>query len=38
MKIGYDAPFGNVTVSGEPDDAAAVSFSRSSVEKIPWPR
>ena len=38
MKIGYEAPFGKVTVSGDPDAAAAASFSRSSVEKTPWPR
>ena len=32
------APFGNVTVSGEPASAAARSFSCSSVENTPWPR
>ncbi len=29
---------GKVTVSGEPEAVAAVSFSRSRVEKTPWPR
>ena len=38
MKIGYDFAFGKVTVSGEPEAAAASSFSACSVENTPCPR
>ena len=38
MKIGYEFAFGNVTVSGEPDAAAASSFCCCIVEKTPCPR